>query len=219
MAQDTDDSTNDEANEKALEAEALLAASSDEGGLSSSQNADPSVMTEPAADEEDEYDDASLPTQIGHRRYVYAAFFVFGIALAYFLSKMGVSAWYRLSQYSPKVGEAREDLVTPVAAIIAAVIVFLVYRRDDVRVLADEVALELSKVEWPTKEMVQRSTSIVVGASLGSSMLFWVYDIGTNKAVTFVTSSQHPLLYGLAAGVGIYLIRALGIRFLVGTER
>ena len=163
-------------------------------------------------------DDGPLPTQIGYRRYVYAAFFVFAIALAYLFSRMGLSAWYRLSQYTPKVGEAREDLVTPIAAVIAGTLVFLTYRREDVRVLADEVALELSKVEWPSKEMVSRSTAIVVGASLSASFIFWVYDIGTNKAVTFVTGSQHPMLYGLASGIIIFVIREIGIRLLVGRE-
>jgi preprotein translocase SecE subunit len=163
-------------------------------------------------------DEGPLPTQIGYRRYVYAAFFVFAIALAYLFSRMGLSAWYRLSQYTPKVGEAREDLVTPVAAVIAGVLVFLTYRREEVRVLADEVALELSKVEWPTKDMVRRSTAIVVGASLSASFIFWIYDIGTNKAVTFVTGSQHPMLYGLASGIIIFLIREIGIRLLVGRE-
>ncbi|MFI5300641.1 MAG: preprotein translocase subunit SecE, partial [Polyangiales bacterium] len=179
MAQENDEPTNDEPNEKELEEEALLAAPSEDSALALSPNGDAAAIDasppDGQGDEEDE-DDSSLPTQIGHRRYVYAAFFVFGIAFAYFLSKMGVSAWYRLSQITPKVGEAREDLVTPVAAIVAAVTVFFIYRREEVRVLADEVALELSKVEWPTKEMVQRSTSVVVGASLGSSLCFWVYD-------------------------------------------
>jgi preprotein translocase SecE subunit len=85
-----------------------------------------------------------------------------------------------------------------------------------VRQLSDEVALELSKVEWPTREKVRRSTTIVVGATLGSALAFWLYDILANKGVSAVTGSNHPLLYGLAAGVLIYLIRALGSRFLAG---
>ena len=169
------------------------------------------------AEEEDEEDDEDvLPTQMGHRRYVYAAFFSFAIALAYFLSRASTSAWHALSQWTPKVGEPREDLVTPVAAIAAAIIIFVVYRRPDVRQLSDEVALELSKVEWPSREKVRRSTTIVVGATLGASLAFWMYDILANKGVTFVTGSEHPLLYGLAAGVLIYAIRALGSRYLAG---
>lgn len=167
-------------------------------------------------EEEDDEDEDALPTQMGHRRYVYAAFFSFAIALAYFLSKATVSAWHRLSQWTPKVGEPREDFVTPVAAIAAAVIIFIVYRRPDVRQLSDEVALELSKVEWPSREKVRRSTTIVVSATLGASLAFWLYDIIANKGVTFVTGSEHPLLYGLAAGVLIYAIRAFGSRYLAG---
>lgn len=176
------------------------------------------TRTEEEGDEEVEEgdEDEALPTQMGHRRYVYAAFFSFAIALAYFLSKAGTSAWHRLSQWTPKVGEPREDFLTPFAAVIAGITIFLVYRRPDVRQLSDEVALELSKVEWPTREKVRRSTTIVVMATLGASLVFWLYDILANKGVTFVTASDHPLLYGLAAGVLIYAIRALGSRYLAG---
>jgi preprotein translocase SecE subunit len=170
-----------------------------------------------AGDEEGD-DDRLLPAQMGYRRYIYSAFFVFAIALAYFMDKAGLALWHRLSQWTPKVGEPREDLVTPVVAVVAAVIIFAIYRRPEVQTLADEVALELSKVEWPTREKVRRSTTIVVTATLGSAFAFWIYDIGTNRAVSFVTSSNHPLLYGLAAGGLIYFVRAFGTRVLAGRE-
>jgi len=187
-----------------------------EGNLDPSAEA-PLARTEGDEEtEEGEEDEDGLPTQMGHRRYVYAAFFSFAIALAYFFSKAGTSAWHRLSQWTPKVGEPREDFLTPFAAVLAGIIIFLVYRRPDVRQLSDEVALELSKVEWPTREKVRRSTTIVVTATLGASLAFWMYDIVANKGVTFVTASDHPLLYGLAAGVLIYAIRALGSRYLAG---
>lgn len=176
----------------------------------------PLATTEEGEGEEELEDDDVLPTQMGHRRYVYAAFFSFAIALAYFLSKAGLAIWHRLSQWTPKVGEPREDWMTPIAAVVAAVIVFVVYRRPDVRQLSDEVALELSKVEWPTRENVRRSTTIVIGATLGSALAFWLYDIIANKGVSAVTGSNHPVLYGLVAGILIYLIRAFGSRYLAG---
>jgi preprotein translocase SecE subunit len=189
----------------------------DESSDALAPKADASLArTDQDADEEEEEDEDALPTQMGHRRYVYAAFFSFAIALAYFLGKATVSAWHSLSQWTPKVGEPREDLVTPVASVIAAVVVFVVYRRPDIRQMSDEVALELSKVEWPSREKVRRSTTIVVMSTLGASLAFWLYDIIANKGVSFVTGSEHPLLYGLAAGVLIYAIRAFGSRYLAG---
>jgi preprotein translocase SecE subunit len=174
-----------------------------------------------AGDEEEE-EEAALPGQMGHRRYVYAAFFTFAICIAYFLSKAGLALWHRLSQWTPKVGEPREDMMTPIAAIIAGVTMFLVYRRADVRTLADEVALELSKVEWPTKEKVRRSTTIVVSACLLSALAFWLYDIGANRAIGFITDSTKTWVVLLRVGIGaaaIWVVRALGLRFLVGTGR
>ena len=188
--------------------------------------ADKSALDAPAAGPDDEPsegdDDAVLPAQIGYRRYIYATFFAFGICISYFLSKAGVALWHRLSQWTPKVGEPREDLVTPVAAVLGALIIWLVYRRQDVRTLSDEVALELSKVEWPTKESVRRSTTIVIGATLGASLAFWLYDIGANHAITFIAQTSETwkvLLKVIGGGVAIWLIRAIGLRFVAGVGR
>jgi preprotein translocase subunit SecE len=220
MASDDDESKDGEEETGGTKKAAVVDASFEdeaEGDALAPRAEAPLARIEGEDEEEDEEDDDdALPTQMGHRRYVYAAFFSFAIALAYFLSKASTSAWHRLSQWTPKVGEPREDLVTPVAAIIAAIIIFIVYRRPDVRQLSDEVALELSKVEWPSREKVRRSTTIVVTATLGASLAFWLYDILANKGVTFVTGSEHPLLYGLGAGVLIYAIRAFGSRYLAG---
>ncbi|MGZ3422379.1 MAG: preprotein translocase subunit SecE [Polyangiales bacterium] len=222
MASD-DDKNEDEETGTEAKKPAVVDASFEEEGEGLEPKAEASLAKageegEESASEGDEEDDESvLPTVMGYRRYIYAAFFSFAIALAYFLSKAGLAGWHRLSQWTPKVGEPREDLMTPIAAVVSAITIFMVYRRPDVRQLADEVALELSKVEWPTREKVRRSTTIVVSATLGSSFAFWLYDIIANKGVSVVTGSNHPLLYGLAAGVLIFVIRALGSRFLAGT--
>jgi preprotein translocase SecE subunit len=213
-----DENKDGEAADKKAGADVVEASFDDEGSdASDPKAAAPLAERDGELDEEgDEDEEGALPTQMGHRRYVYATFFAFAIAIAYFLSRAGTSLWHRLSQWTPKVGEPREDLMTPVGALLAGIIVLYVYRRPDVRQLSDEVALELSKVEWPTKEKVRRSTTIVVTATLGASLAFWLYDIGANRGVSFVTGSDHPLLYGLAAGVLIYVIRALGSRYLAG---
>lgn len=219
MAADDDKNDDEETGTEAKKPAVVDASFEEEGeGLEPKAAAPLATLEGEDAEEGDEEDDeGALPTVMGYRRYIYAAFFSFAIALAYFLSKAGLAAWHRLSQWTPKVGEPREDLMTPIAAVISAVVIFMIYRRPDVRQLSDEVALELSKVEWPTREKVRRSTTIVVGATLGSSFAFWLYDIIANKGVSVVTGSNHPLLYGLAAGVLIFVIRALGSRFLAGT--
>lgn len=215
---DEKDDTEEGSAKKAAVVDASFDDEAEQAGLEPRADA-PLARVEGEVEERDEEDeDDLLPTQMGHRRYVYAAFFSFAIALAYFLSRAGLSLWHRLSQWTPKVGEPREDMITPIAAVVAGIIIFIIYRRPDVRQLSDEVALELSKVEWPTREKVRRSTTIVVGAVLGASFVFWLYDIIANKGVTFVTASEHPLLYGLAAGVLIYAIRAFGSRYLAGTK-
>ncbi len=201
--------------------QALVRADGDEP---SEEGGDAAGASEEGGDGDgEEEDDDLLPTQMGQRRYVYATFFTFAIALAYFFSKAGLALWHRLNQWIPgKIGEPREDLITPIAAAVSGIAMFLVYRRQAVRTLADEVTLELSKVEWPTKEKVRRSTTIVVVASLGSALGFWLYDIGANRAIGFIADSSKTWVVLLRVGLGglaIYLIRALGLRFLVGTGR
>ena len=216
---DTDDDDGDEPKGKpVVESEEVEAG---DEGLPEPKNALARAEKAEAGDD-DEEEEAVLPGQMGHRRYVYAAFFTFAICIAYFLSKAGLALWHRLSQWTPKVGEPREDMMTPIAALIAGVAMFLTYRRSDVRTLADEVALELSKVEWPTKEKVRRSTTIVVMACLGAAFAFWLYDIGANRAIGFITDSTKTWVVLLRVGVGaaaIWVVRALGIRFLAGTGR
>ncbi|MEO7096193.1 MAG: preprotein translocase subunit SecE [Polyangiales bacterium] len=227
---DSDDDDGDEPSKKPVVEEAE---EGDEGPLPEPQDSlvrashdadEQGAERAEAGDEEEEEEDeeGALPGQMGHRRYVYAAFFVFAICIAYFLSKAGMAIWHRLSQYTPKVGEPREDLMGPIAAAVAGFAMFFTYRRNDVRTLSDEVALELSKVEWPTKEQLRRSTTIVVSACLLSAFGFWLYDITANRAVGFITDSNKTWMVLLrvgGAGVAIWIVRALGIRFLAGTGR
>jgi hypothetical protein len=50
----------------------------------------------------------------------------------------------------------------------------------------------------------------------GASRNAWPDDLAATQGITYVTGSEHPLLYGLGAGVLIYAIRALGSRYLAG---
>src|SRR5438046_480518 len=72
----------------------------EEEELPGKDEADADAEQEQGTDEEG--DEAVLPAQMGHRRYVYAVYFALGIALAYFLSKAGLALWHRLSQWTPK---------------------------------------------------------------------------------------------------------------------
>jgi preprotein translocase subunit SecE len=81
----------------------------------------------------------------------------------------------------PYEGElvSRSSVSLVLGALIAAVVVFIYYRKPDVRQWADEVAEQLSKVKWPTRKDVGNNTivTIAVGAVLAAYLTildrFW----------------------------------------------
>jgi preprotein translocase subunit SecE len=172
------------------------------------------MSNESPREEENEDVETALPAQFGHRRYIYAVFFALGIGVAFVLSRVGIAIWHSLSQWNSRVGEPREDLVVPIAAIFSIGAVFAIYRMATVRRLSDEVALELSKVDWPTGDRARRSTVIVVVATIASSFTFWIYENFAKVGVTIVTESKYPIIYAIGAGFVIYLIQMIFNRFL-----
>jgi preprotein translocase subunit SecE len=144
-----------------------------------------------APTEEDEtYDVAPVasPAQLGARRFVYAFYFAGAIAIAFLLSKFADLGWQRLQTYTPSIGEPRDDVVLPVAAIIGAGTATYYWYRTSARRLTEEVASEMSKVTWPTRTEVTNGTVVVIVTTVVSTVFFALMD----KFWGFVTN----LVYG-----------------------
>jgi preprotein translocase subunit SecE len=124
--------------------------------------------------EEGEYDDA--PAQLGYKRYVFAGYFAGGIGIAFVVSKTLDLAWTRLSLWKPQFGEPNGELVILLGAIIGTLAAVYYYRKERTRQLAEEVASELSKVTWPSKQEVMNSTAVVIVATLCSTVFFALMD-------------------------------------------
>ncbi len=130
-----------------------------------------------AADESKSSDDEVLvPTQLGTQRFVYAAYFAGGIAVAFMLSKAISYGWLRLATYKPQLGEPHDEIVMPVAAVIGALTAVYYYRDLKTRTLAEEVASELGKVSWPGREEVVNSTFVVILTTLLATTFFALMD-------------------------------------------
>jgi preprotein translocase subunit SecE len=155
-------------------------------------SAAPDEVLAPAADavaEEEAYDVAPVaPKQLGTQRYVYAAYFFGAVAIAFLFSKIAVLVWQRLQAYSPAVGEPRDEIVMPVAAILGAGIATYYWYRTSARRLAEEVASEMAKVTWPTRTEVTNGTVVVIVTTVISTVFFALMD----KFWGFVTN----LVYG-----------------------
>jgi preprotein translocase SecE subunit len=146
------------------------------------------VLAEPEADEEDVPVGVAAPSQLGTRRFVYAAYFGGAIAIAVLASKLIDIGWYRLQTYKPDIGEPRDEIVMPIAGLLGAGAAIYYWRRTRARELAEEVATEMSKVTWPNRTEVTNGTVIVIVTTLISTVFFALMD----KFWGFVTN----LVYG-----------------------
>jgi preprotein translocase subunit SecE len=131
---------------------------------------------------------AATPTQLGPRRFVYAAYFAGAIGIAFLMSKLLNFAWLRLQSWKPVVGEPRDEVVMPLSAIIGATVALYLWHRTRARELAEEVAAEMSKVSWPTRTEVTNGTFVVIVTTVISTVFFALMD----KFWGFVTN----LVYG-----------------------
>jgi preprotein translocase subunit SecE len=134
-----------------------------------------------------------VATQLGSLRFVAFGFlaawlvgaYVAGKALEGIWGSLGHREWFTRALPAmaavPYEGEliSRSSISLVVGALLAGIIVFVYYRKPDVRQWADEVAEQLSKVKWPTRKEVGNNTIVViaVGAVLGAYLAildrFW----------------------------------------------
>jgi preprotein translocase subunit SecE len=142
----------------------------------------------PPESDEEERAPALVPGQLGSKRYVYAAYFAGAIGVAFLASKIISYAWYRLSQYKPNLGEPRDDVVMPIAAVVGVIAAIYYWRRTRARQLAEEVAGEMAKVTWPSRTEISNSTVVVVVTTIVSTIFFALMD----RFWSFVTN----LVYG-----------------------
>jgi preprotein translocase subunit SecE len=142
-----------------------------------------------AAEEELEHDVAPVaPTQMGARRFVYAAYFAGGIAIAFLMSKALDTVWLRVQSIKPAIGDPRDEIIMPLSGIIGAGAAVYYWYRTRARQLAEEVAAEMSKVTWPSRTEVTNGTVVVIITTLISTVFFALMD----KFWGFITN----LVYG-----------------------
>jgi preprotein translocase subunit SecE len=120
--------------------------------------------------------EAVAPTQMGTKRFVYGAYFAGAIGIAFLLSKIVDAAWIKLAMYKPGLGEPTDEAVFPISAVVGALIALYYWKRTRARQLAEEVATELSKVTWPSKQEVTNSTTVVIVTTAFATVFFALMD-------------------------------------------
>jgi preprotein translocase subunit SecE len=64
----------------------------------------------------------------------------------------------------------------PLSGLIGVAIAWYYWKEQRTRELAEEVASELSKVTWPTKDEVMSSTAVVIVTTIFSTIFFALMD-------------------------------------------
>lgn len=187
MAKDDEDKKRNPAEEEETSTETSAEAGADEA---------PAESSEQAAVETAEDEDAA--GTLGATRYVHAAFFFAAIIGAYITGKMLGLAWGAIAEWPAAVRavpqlvayseEDREGICLGIGAALGALVVIQSYRKPSVRGWADDVAGELSRVTWPSRETVMNGTIVVVLASAIATVYVTILD----RFWSFVTT----LVYG-----------------------
>lgn len=186
-----EDAGEDDAGEDAAESPEVHAKQREEAERASLEAEAKALAHNPAAETAVEQLGASA-------RYVHAAFFVAGILVAFVSSKLLNMAWGALADWPAATRavplllrfaeDERQSYSLTAGALIGLLAVIQVYRKENVRRWADEVALELTKVTWPSKETVTNGTIVVIVAS----MIATVYVTLLDRFWSFLTH----LVYG-----------------------
>jgi preprotein translocase subunit SecE len=119
-------------------------------------------------------------------RYVHAAFFIAAILGAYLASKLLVLAWGALAEWPAAVRavpqivayaeDQREGITLVVGGVAGTIGVIQSYRKEKIRGWADDVAAELARVTWPSREIVMNGTIVVVVASAIATVYVTILD-------------------------------------------
>lgn len=175
MAKDDEDETRDPNEER----ESSPETSADEAAAEET-----SESAEASGDETTE--DEGAAGSLGATRYVHAAFFLAAIVGAYITGKVLVLAWGAIAEWPAAVRavpqlvayaeEQREGISLGVGAAIGTLLVIQSYRKPSVRAWADDVASELSRVTWPSRDTVMNGTIVVVLASAIATVYVTILD-------------------------------------------
>jgi preprotein translocase subunit SecE len=129
------------------------------------------------AEFEREETEEGAPAQLGAKRYVYAGYFAAAIGIAFLTSKLVDLIWTRLQMWKPQyVGEPHSEIIMPASAALGVAVAWYYWKNQRTRELAEEVASELSKVTWPSKDEVMSSTAVVIMTTILSTIFFALMD-------------------------------------------
>lgn len=122
----------------------------------------------------------NAPVQLGYRRYVFAAYMAAAIAIAFLSTKVIDFAWFKTAQWKPEwfgqYVEPVDEYVVILGGAIGVGFAFYYWRNKKVRTLIEEIAEELTRVTWPSRQEVTNSTTVVIIATTFATIFFALMD-------------------------------------------
>ncbi len=181
-----DASDSPEGDEASREDESDDESGSEEEHEQSASEGDEEAAIVRASEQSEAEPEGTQPANLGATKYVHAAFFGAGMLAAYLSGKILFSVWNSLAEW-PTATRAlpfllryaeddRETYTMIVGAIIGIIGVIQTYRKEHIRRWADEVATELAKVTWPTKDTVTNGTVVVIAATAITTVYITLLD-------------------------------------------
>lgn len=113
------------------------------------------------------------------RKWTFVMFAVGGLLLAYVLTQTGLWAWEYLAStdlVGDYVGKPNPLVISVLSVLLAVGGTALAFRNERLVELSGEVAAELRKVTWPTREETFAATIVVVVTVILSSLFLFVVD-------------------------------------------
>jgi preprotein translocase subunit SecE len=122
----------------------------------------------------------TAPVQLGYRRYVYAAYMAAAIGTAFLSTKVIDYAWFKTAQWKPgwfgQYVEPVDEAVVITGGLIGIGVALYYWRHKKVRTLIEEIAEELTRVTWPSRQEVTNSTTVVIIATAFATIFFALMD-------------------------------------------
>jgi preprotein translocase subunit SecE len=106
---------------------------------------------------------------LGLERWVQFGFIVGALFLFWFLNNLIWEVWNVFAQPDG-------TMATGAAAVAAVVTAFICYKAPGIRQWAQEVAFELSKVTWPSRQETWSATVIVLIVTAIAAVILGVFD-------------------------------------------
>jgi preprotein translocase subunit SecE len=114
---------------------------------------------------------------LGLARWVQVAFMVCFLVSLWLLDKIVTMIWLGLVlRIWPRLGELNPMAVTAIAAVLAGIITFVLYRNAKVNRVTHEVVGELAKVTWPSRKETYTSSIVVVITSVIAAAILGGFD-------------------------------------------